>query len=94
MEGYEDNVGSQNGLKNPLLSKRVMRPFTMNFKDGGVRSARTRTLDASIVATSRGPYDPDGPRAPDGSITHAFRKQFSSRFLLYVLYNLGILFPH
>jgi len=52
----------------------------MNFKDGGVRSARTRTLDASIVATSRGPYDPDGPRAPDGSITHAFRSSSTVDF--------------
>ena len=36
---------------------------------------KTRTLDASIVATSHGPYGPDGPRAPDTSITYVFRSR-------------------
>jgi hypothetical protein len=44
------------------------------------RSARTRTLDASIVATSRGPCGPDGPHAPDESITYVNESRSTINF--------------
>jgi hypothetical protein len=51
--------------------------------------AGTRNLDASIVATSHGPCGPNGPHAPNGSITYVFRSRSAVTFtwLCYVIWE-------
>jgi hypothetical protein len=44
------------------------------------RNVRTMTLDVSIVATSRGPCGPDGPRALDGSTSYVYRSRLAVAF--------------
>lgn len=80
-----DIDSSRSNFLSPVMHLSYLRLKTTILEDTGrsdsrgerrlcYRSARARTLDASIVATSRGSYDPNGPCAPDGSITRVYRK--------------------
>jgi hypothetical protein len=56
------------------------------------RSARTRTLDVSIVTNSRGPSGPDGPAPPYRSITYICRR-WSAAFISIACFVIWKLFP-